>query len=247
MTQPADYLITHAHLFTMQGAGVGYTGLCIYLLGPMRIEQDSVPIRLPRRKVESLLAYLILHPEQHGRDHLATLFWGDSSDAQARHSLRTALATLRKEISPDLLDTDRDHVQLNPAFPLWVDLHTVLDLENDFDDANHDLLQERLALWQGDLLADFYDEWITSEREHYQTRLLNLFLQVTQSLRARSEYGQAIKVAQRILMLDPANEHAHQHLMFCYVVSGDRPAALRQYELCARTLADELDAPPSRS
>lgn len=67
-------------------------GLRVYLLGPLRIERDGVRIHLPRRKVESLLAYLLLHPEQHGRDHLATLFWGDSADAQARHSLRTALA-----------------------------------------------------------------------------------------------------------------------------------------------------------
>ena len=83
-----------------------------------------------------------------------------------------------------------------------------------------------------------------AEREHYGTRLLNLFLQVTQNLRAHSEYGQAIAVAQRMLLIDPANEHAHQHLMFCYVASGDRPAALRQYELCERALADELDAEP---
>src|SRR5690606_3574022 len=100
------------------------------------------------------------------------------------------------------------------------------------------------ALWQGELLAGFYDEWITVEREYYRTRLLKLCLQVTQVLRARSEYGEAIEVAQRIVALDPANEYAHQHLMFCYVASGDRPAALRQYELCVRALQADLDAPP---
>ncbi len=203
-----------------------------------------VPIRLPRRKVESLLAYLLLYPEQHTRDHLATLFWGDSSDAQARHSLRTALATVRQQVSPDLLHTDRDHVQLNAAFPIWTDLHQLLGLENEFDPANSDFLQASLTLWQGELLAGFYDEWITNAREHYWTRSLNLFLQITQNLRAASAYEQAIEVAQRILMLDPANEHAHQHLMFCYVASGDRPAALRQYEICERALQDDLDVLP---
>ena len=109
------------------------TTLRIYLLGPMRIEKESAPIHLPRRKVESLLAYLLLHPEQHNRDQLATLFWGDSTDAQARHSLRTALATVRQLVSADLLLTDRDHVQLNHDFPLWTDLHELFDLENEFD------------------------------------------------------------------------------------------------------------------
>ena len=220
------------------------TGLRVYLLGPLRVELNTVRIQLSRRKVESLLAYLLLHPEQQSRDHLATLFWGDSTDAQARHSLRTTLGIMRQEISPDLLLADRDHVQINPDFPLWTDLHELLDLENDFDYANRELLQAYLALWQGGLLTGFYDEWITNEREHYDTRLLRLFLQVTQTLRARSEYGRAIEVAQRVLALDPANEHAHQHLMFCYVASGDRPAALRQYELCVRALLDDVDAPP---
>jgi non-specific serine/threonine protein kinase len=210
----------------------------------MRIERDHAQIRLPRRKVEALVAYLLLHPEQHTRDHLATLFWGDSSDDQARHSLRTALATVRQQVSPDLLYTDRDHVQLNPAYPLWVDLHQLLALESGLDHSGADLLQAKLALWQGELLDGFYDEWIAAEREHYRTRLLKLFLQITQSLRAASEYAQAIAVAQRVLAFEPSNEHAHQHLMFCYVASGDRPAALRQYEQCTRALRDDLDAPP---
>lgn len=220
------------------------TGLCFYVLGSLRIERDGVAVHLPRRKVESLLAYLLLHPEKHARDHLATLLWGDSSDAQARHSLRTALATVRQQVSPTLLVTDREHVQLSRNVGVWVDLHQLLGLEAELEQVSNDQLQAQLALWQGDLLADFYDEWLTSEREHYRTRLLKLFLQVVQTLRARSEYGAAISVAQRILALDPANEHAHQHLMFCYVASGDRPAALRQYELCVRALQEDLDAPP---
>lgn len=56
--------------------------LRICLLGPFRIEGDAGPIHLPRRKAESLLAYLLLHPEGHSRDALATILWGDSSDAQ---------------------------------------------------------------------------------------------------------------------------------------------------------------------
>ncbi|CAN5608408.1 BTAD domain-containing putative transcriptional regulator [soil metagenome] len=220
------------------------TELRIYLLGPLRIERDHEPIHLPRRKVESLLAYLLLHPEKHPRDQLATLFWGDSSDEQARHSLRTALATVRKLVAIDLLQTDRDHVQLNPAFPVWVDLHELLSVGDLLDSANSDFLQAQLALWRGELLAGVYDDWLTLEREHYRMRLLKLFLQVTQALRARSEYRAAIATAHHILTIDPANEAAHQHLMFCYVAGGDRAAALRQYEQCVRALQDELDAPP---
>ena len=221
-------------------------GLRVYLLGPLRIERDGVAFSLSRRKVEALLAYLLLHPEPQTRDYLATLFWGDSSDAQARHSLRTALATVRKEVAADLLLADRDQVQLNPDFACWVDLHTLLAVEQELDTIAIDLLLAKVALWQGDLLTGFYEDWIVLAREHYRERLLKLCLQAIQTLRARSEYSQATAVAQRVLTLDPANEHAHQHLMFCYMASGDRPAALRQYELCERALAAELDVPPQR-
>lgn len=222
----------------------GAAGLRIYLLGPLRIERDGAPLVLPRRKVELLLAYLLLHPEPQTRDHLATLFWGDSSDAQARHSLRTALATVRKAIAADLLLTDREQVQRNPDFPCWVDLHDLLAVATELETISGDLLLAKLAWWQGDLLAGFYEEWLVFDREHYRERLLKLGLQATQALRARSEYTGAIAVAQQVLTRDPANEHAHQHLMFCYMAAGDRPAALRQYELCERTLRDDLDVPP---
>jgi len=219
----------------------------LYLLGPLRLVRDSQTIHLPRRKVETLLAYLVLHPERHTRDALATLFWGDTTDDKARHSLRTALATLRQHIGEALLITDREQVQINPEFPLWVDLHHLLAVDRTADEldlTNPACLRARLALWQGELLTGFYDDWITTAREYYHSRLLKHLLDLTQMLRARSEYAQAIAVAHKVLQFDPAHEHAHQHLMFCYMAAGDRAAALRQYELCEAALADELDVPP---
>jgi DNA-binding SARP family transcriptional activator len=127
--------------------------LRLFLLGAFRIERDSRTLQLPTRKVESLLAYLALHPEQHPREKLAALLWGDSTDEQARHSLRTALATLRKPLGDNVILADRETVQLNPDLPLWVDAR---EFQTDID------------LYRGDLLVDFYDEWILPEREHYR-------------------------------------------------------------------------------
>ncbi|MDP2975169.1 MAG: hypothetical protein Q8N45_03035 [Anaerolineales bacterium] len=69
----------------------------------------------------SRFAYLALHTEQHPREKLAALLWGDSTDEQARHSLRTALAILRKHLGDDVILADRETVQLNPDFPRWID------------------------------------------------------------------------------------------------------------------------------
>src|SRR5215212_6413422 len=91
------------------------------ILGSFLLNINGKPIRLPTRKVESLLAYLVLHRQVHHRERIASMFWGDSPDALARRSLRTALSSLRKEVGEDLLRGDRETLQLNPAFPLRVD------------------------------------------------------------------------------------------------------------------------------
>ena len=63
-------------------------------------------------------------------------------------------------------------------------------------------------------------------------------------MRSQSEYEGAIEVAQKILVQDAASEKAHQHLMFCYVVTGQRSAALKQYETYERLLREDYAAQP---
>ena len=96
--------------------------LRLYLLGASRIERHNLPIHLPTRKAQSLLAYLVLHPTEHSREKLAALFWGDSTDQEAKHSLRVALTMLRSHLGTDLLLAGRETVQINPDYLIWVDV-----------------------------------------------------------------------------------------------------------------------------
>jgi predicted ATPase/DNA-binding SARP family transcriptional activator len=226
----------------------------LYLLGSFRLESfvagaravdKAESISLPTRKIESLLAYLVLHPELHAREKLAALIWGDSTDEQARNSLRNALSVLRKQLEDDLLLVDRETAQLSPRFPLWVD---AVEFKKQADallaSSTPSLDEVDLALYRGDLLADFYDDWILSEREQYRLLHLETLLRLTQTARAQSEYPRAIEYAQRILQNDVANERAHQHLMFAHLANGNRAAALKQYEECRRALETELAVAP---
>jgi non-specific serine/threonine protein kinase len=233
------------------------TGLKVYLLGSFEIEGEHGSINLPARKVQSLLAYLILHPEPagHSREKLAALFWGDSPDDRARDSLRTALKTLRQQLGDDLLLTDRETVQLNPAFPLWVDANVfaqemqLADFRFQMDEmttSEIEKLQTKVDLYRGELLQDFYDDWLLTERERYCEQYLEALFHLTQVYRAASEYTHALEYAQKILAVDPANERAYQHLMFCHLALGDRAAALKQYDACVRALQSELAVEPSR-
>ena len=222
--------------------------LFLHLFGSFETTLDGEPIRLPTHKIEALLAFLLLHPEPHAREKVASLFWGDVSDEQARVSLRYALGQLAEAVGSDLLLADRETVQLNPQFQLWLDVREFIELCNLLklnalpDNA---ALPSLISLYSGDLLADFYDDWILPERERFRQLDVETLLRLTQQYRSGSDYAGAIETAQRVLAADPANERAHQHLMFCSVAQGNRHAALQQYEQCARALREELAIDPA--
>lgn len=217
----------------------------IFLLGSFQSDLHGKAARLPTRKAESLLAYLILHPEVQSRERLAALFWGDSPDELARRSLRTALSALRKELGEELLISDRETVQLNPDFPIWVDVQElekqaaeVLSFDN-----SHAMINAEL--YRGDLLQDSYEEWVLEERDHYRDLFINALLRLAQSLRTNGEYRRAIEAAQKVISVDPTNEPAYQYLIFGYGALGERSAAIKSYQDCVFQLQEKLGVPPS--
>ena len=219
----------------------------VTLLGGFQIMKDGESIRLPTRKTCSLFAFLILHPEPHSREKLAALLWGDSPDEKARGSLRKALNFLRVHLEPEIILADREVIQLNPEVPLWVDAIAFehgaqLYLSN----PSSVLDGFNLDWYQGDLLVDFYDDWVSIPRENLRRTYLDVLHRYTEQLRSQSEYQAAIDTASRILQMDPSNETAHQHLMFCRAVTGDRNGALQQYQDCKADLWSDLTIEPSR-
>lgn len=78
--------------------------------------EPGLPLTLPTRKAQALLAYLTLLPDPPPhRDSLAVLLWPDRTDHQARASLRHALHELRRALvaSPGVLRTEGDTVTVD--------------------------------------------------------------------------------------------------------------------------------------
>ncbi|HEY6043031.1 MAG TPA: BTAD domain-containing putative transcriptional regulator [Anaerolineae bacterium] len=220
------------------------------LLGSFRLERDGKVVRLSRRKVESLLSFLALYPESHSREELATLLWGESTDDHARHSLRTALDSLRSTLGDQILLADRAEVQLSPELDLWLDVREFDQLAKAKSSARtggDDIanLLQAVALYRGELLTGYYHEWILPLRERLRGLQIETLLRITQYERSQSEFVRALEFAERVLIIDPSNERAHQHLMLSYIAMGKRQSALEQYLICERALRAELGVPPS--
>jgi predicted ATPase len=110
-----------------------------------------------------------------------------------------------------------------------------------------------VALYRGDFLEGFYvrdaptfEEWVLVQG----TRLRELALQALHRLSKHyAEQGEVgledgIKYTSRLLALEPSREEAHRGLMLLLAQSGQRGAALAQYEVCRQALAEDLGVAP---
>lgn len=229
--------------------------LHIHLFGGLNLSQDGTPLTgFISSKAPALLAYLAVTGRPHQRDTLAALFWGEMADADAKNNLRQTLSNLRKLLEPYLLIT-RESVQFDTAVPHTLDTAQFeAHLQNGRAATTHrfDHLAQAAALYHGDFLAGFYvrdapdfEEWMLAQRVRYRELALHTLHTLTEHHLSRGEYGRAIDSATRLLALDAWREEAHRQLMLAQLRSGQRSAALAQYETCRRLLEAELGVSPS--
>jgi predicted ATPase/DNA-binding SARP family transcriptional activator len=232
----------------------------LLLLGPPHIERGGEPAEVDTRKALALAAYLAVTGEAHSREALATLLWPEYDSDRAYANLRRTLWSLRNAVGEDQVDADREAIGLQDA-NLWVDVRAFRRCLAQCDDHSHasselcpdcvDALVEAASLYRGDFLAGFtlpdsppFDEWQFFQAEELRRQLGDALDQLIGCRVRQGDLDAAISAARRWLSLDSLHEPAHRCLMRLYAWSGRRAAALRQYEQCQETLAEELDVAP---
>ena len=221
----------------------------IRLFGGLNLTVGQKAIaRLGTQKARALFAYLVMHSGQKlSREQMAALLWGDFPEERARHNLRQALHTLRQAIAPYLV-VELDSIAFNDESDYWVDVKefSVLSAESSIES-----LTAAIELYRGEFLAGLvvkdsleFDEWLFFERDRLERRYLVALGQLSDALAAEGDSDRAIEYAARLVRHDPFREPAHRRLMRLYYQSGNRNAALRQYQVCKDTLWHELGAEP---
>ncbi len=97
----------------------------------------------------------------------------------------------------------------------------------------------------GELLPDWYDDWLLLERERYRQLRLHALEALAVRLTALSRYGEAVETALAAVAGEPLRESAHRVLMSVHVAEGNPAEALRHYELLRELLRTELGLEPS--
>jgi DNA-binding SARP family transcriptional activator/predicted ATPase len=235
--------------------------LSVRLLGPLQIALDEEPATgFVSDKVRALLAYLAMETGQpHRREKLAGLLWPDWVERSARANLRRALANLRQVVgdhqaTPPYLHISRQTVQFNPASDAWIDVAAFSDLVQARAPSPETLrqLEQAVELYRGDFLDGFsvadspaFDEWVSLNREWLRRRFMEALHRLAARYEQSRDYERGLKHAWRQVELDPCREQAHRQLMRLLAFSGQRSAALAQYETCCHLLAEELDVEPA--
>jgi DNA-binding SARP family transcriptional activator len=236
--------------------------LNIQLFGRLVIKRDDHEVvNIDSSKALELFCYLLLYRDRpHHRERLAGLLWDDCCTAQSKKYLRQTLWQLQtainteepRECQPVVL-VDPDWVQINPKADLQLDVAFVEKVYQhvqgirgtDLHAESVSMLRNAVDCYKGHLLEGWYQDWCLFERERFQIFVLGLLDKLVEFYEARGEFGAGLEYGTRILRFDRARERTHRRLMMLFYLSGDRTAALRQFDRCVTALQEELGVGPS--
>ena len=245
------------------------TRLQIYLWGSFRVEiNGEIALGFESDKVRALLAYLTIEGDRpHSRSQLVGLLWSELPEKKARTNLSQALSNLRGVIGdrtadPSYLLINRQSIQWNPASDSWVDVNAFTELFNQNKNHQHDplsecqvcieRLQQTVSQGRGDFLEGFsiqdsgeFGHWQTLIREHLHRERVSALKDLVNYYQDNDAYETALQFAWQLLDLDPWREETHQDIMRFLALTGQRGAALAQYERCCQILEEAFQVEPS--
>jgi DNA-binding SARP family transcriptional activator len=233
----------------------------IKLFGKIQVICGQQPLVDFPAKAQELLAFLLLHPQHpHTREALAVQLWENASDAHSKKYLRQTLWQLQSGLHdglstscPALLIAEDGWVYINPQADVALDVATFVRAYHETQDipdhalteAQTQTLHQAIALYEGELLRGWYQDWCVLERERLRAMALAMLDKLVGYCLQNRHFEQGIQYAMRMLRFDNTREKTHRQLMHLYYLSGDRTSALRQYNYCVDALAQEFGARPT--
>lgn len=189
------------------------------------------------------------------KDTIVDRLWEDDLDDQgfkvALHGINKALEPDRKSHSEtNYLQRNGHTYQLNMEY-IFIDsfaFEALVKLGNQLvnDDLKTSILAFRTALdlHKGSFLPDrIYEDWTADERERLQLMYLGASIQLAELLLPENPF-ESIQLCQQALLIDLAWEDAYRIQMLAYLKKGNRPMAIKTYQVCEKVLKEELGIRP---
>ncbi len=220
------------------------SGVKISLLGGFQLEvHQQIISRLESRKVESLLAFLVMYQDRpHTREVLVGMFWPDMPETKAKANLRRALYVIRKALKnqQDHILTESNQVQFDPMS------RALLDVKNfeqyiskakslsELEKLNH--LEQAIEIYRGPFMDGYYDDWLIEQQQRLADVHLNGLELLSNCQSALGQYEKAIESCQQLIALQPTHEQAYRQKMSHHYHLGQQQQAQQTYHVCKLTL-----------
>ena len=217
------------------------TALTINLLGTPSVERDGERAPSPKgKKVWALLAYLIRSDAPVSRERLSSLLFADADDPLG--ALRWNLAELRRLLGlKDVLRGEPIVLSLPPRTEVdveritngtWRQAMSIETIGKTFlEGVNFPKLPS-------------FETWLLTERRHLTNVCAGVMREAALGRIAAGAPEDAIKLARKLVELDPLDEAYQALLIRSLAASGDRAAARSQLEATRAQLMKELGVEP---
>jgi len=225
----------------------------IVVLGKPQITWQGEPLTadLISAKGQALLIYLAVTGQACSRQSISGLLWGDFSEERARGNLRLTLSKLRGVVGDYIIPT-RQSLAFDFSLPHSLDAGEFTRHCAAPEKSKPSQLETVIARYRGNFLDDFhlheapdFETWVVVERERFQQMALASLAHLAATTQQQGDFEKAAAFTRRILALEPWREEAHRQLMTVLAQSGQRSAALSQFEACKKHLDEELGVEPS--
>lgn len=220
-------------------------GIRLTLLNSFDLRCGEETVALPP-SAQRLLALLALHEHPLRRAHVAGTLWLDTTDDRASANLRSSLWRLNRP-GPRLVEARGLQLRLDPR--VCVDIHDSAALAHRLlampEEPNLAELGLDVTLLTGELLPDWYDDWVLIERERLRQLSLHALEALAQRLLDAARLGEALEAALAAIAMEPLRESAHRALIKIHLAEGNAAEAIRQFELCSALFRDQLGLAPS--
>lgn len=193
--------------------------------------------------VERLVAYLAIQHRNIDRRRVAGTLWPDTSETKATASLRSALWRTNRD--HPLIDSCSARLSLcdDVRVDLWdrlawadsVRLGTGLEAF---------LPTEPYSL-SGELLSDWYDDWVIIDRERVRQVTLQALETLAHGLLGEDRFGAALQAALSAIYLEPLRETSHAAAIDAHLAAGNVSEAQRHLDWSADLLRTELGIEPA--
>jgi DNA-binding SARP family transcriptional activator len=226
-----------------RSAGLRVVPVRLSLLGGFSLGVDGRLLELPVTSVR-VLAFLALHRRPLHRLHVSGTLWPNATEEHAGASLRSALWRLRR-LGLRVIECTGDRICLTSE--IHIDFQDVVARSRRVIDASGGLeaADVYVVASAGDLLPDFYDDWLLLERERFRQLRVHALEALCDRLTAVGRFAEAVDAGMAAITIEPTRESGHRALIRAHLAEGNVSEAVRQYKSYVRLAANELGIEPS--